>query len=137
MNLQKEMTDAVKRLVRDGFMDDRNQKQKSRILWILNHKSQAVLTGNQIIWSHETQEAIKESSMKGDSLYVWYEILIKQLKNLTEQIQSGFKDPIYHKISVALITADVHNRDVVMNLISNEVESIHDFTWQQQLKYSI
>lgn len=47
------------------------------------------------------------------------------------------KDPIYHKIAVALITADVHNRDIVSNLIANEIESIHDFAWQQQLKYSI
>ncbi len=34
-----------------------------------------------------------------------------------------------------MITADVHNRDIVLNLIQNEVESLHDFNWQQQLKY--
>ena len=83
MNLQKEMVDSIKRLVREGFSDYTNQKQKTRILWILNHKSQAVLTDNQIIWSHETQEAIKEQAVKTDSLYSWYEILIKQLKTLT------------------------------------------------------
>jgi len=59
MNMQKEMVDCVKKLVREGYGDRVNQKQKTRILWILNHKSQAVTTGNQIFWSHETQEAIK------------------------------------------------------------------------------
>ena len=57
--------------------------------------------------------------MKSDSLYGWYEMLVKQLKTLTELIQSGLRDPIYHKIAVALITADVHNRDIVANLIAN------------------
>lgn len=46
------MVDCVKKLVREGFVDRVNQKQKTRILWILNHKSQAVTTGNQILWSN-------------------------------------------------------------------------------------
>ena len=71
------------------------------------------------MWSNETQEAIKEVSVRSDSLYAWYEILVKQLKTLTELIQTGLKDPIYHKIAVALITADVHNRDIISNLIAN------------------
>ena len=53
---------------------------------------------------------------------------------MTELIRTELK-PLYHKIIIALITADVHNRDIILNLISNEVESIHDFSWQQQLKY--
>lgn len=64
----------------------------------------------------------------------WYDLLIKQLKQLTELIRTDLK-PLYHKIAVALITADVHNRDIVLNLITQEVESIHDFPWQQQLRY--
>jgi hypothetical protein len=52
MNMQKEMVDCIKKLVREGHADRVNQKQKSRILWILNHKSQAVTTGNQILWSN-------------------------------------------------------------------------------------
>lgn len=51
MNMQKEMVDCIKKLVREGCSDRVNQKQKTRILWILNHKSQAVTTGNQILWS--------------------------------------------------------------------------------------
>jgi hypothetical protein len=51
-NMQKEMFDCIKKLVREGHSDRVNVKQKSRIQWILNHKSQAVTTGNQILWSH-------------------------------------------------------------------------------------
>jgi hypothetical protein len=49
------MFDCVKKLVREGNSDRVNQKQKTRILWILNHNSQAITTANQILWSHETQ----------------------------------------------------------------------------------
>lgn len=72
MALQKEMVDMVKKIIREGYQDSVNQKQKTRILWILNHKSQSVTTCNQILWSHETQEAIRDVSSKSDSLYCWY-----------------------------------------------------------------
>ncbi len=82
-NLQKEMIETMKRIVRDGNKDFVNAVQKTRVQWILNHKSQAVLTDNQIIWTNETQEAIKEQGVKRDSVTSWYELLIKQLTQLT------------------------------------------------------
>lgn len=73
----------MKRIVRDGNKDFVNAVQKTRILWILNHKSQAVLTDNQIIWTNETQQAIKEQAVRRDSIGQWYELLVKQLQQLT------------------------------------------------------
>lgn len=34
------------------------------------------------------------------------------------------------KAVVALITQDVHYRDIIEDLIKDEVESYHDFKWQ-------
>lgn len=45
----------MKRMIRDGYKNYMNSVQKTRQLWILNHKSQAVSTGNQIIWCNITQ----------------------------------------------------------------------------------
>jgi dynein heavy chain len=36
---------------------------------------------------------------------------------------------IKRKILVSLITVDVHNRDIVDNLIESNVESTNDFSW--------
>jgi dynein heavy chain len=36
---------------------------------------------------------------------------------------------------VALITADVHNRDVVGTLVQKGISSTSDFSWQQQLRF--
>jgi dynein heavy chain len=49
------MIETIKRLIRDGNKDYVNAVQKTRVQWILNHKSQAVMTDNQIIWCNETQ----------------------------------------------------------------------------------
>jgi dynein heavy chain len=36
---------------------------------------------------------------------------------------------------VALITTDVHNRDVVTSLLASGVSSVSDFGWQMQLRF--
>jgi dynein heavy chain, axonemal len=47
----------------------------------------------------------------------------------------GNLDSIRRKVIVALITCDVHARDIVENLMKEQVSSIQDFLWQQQLRY--
>ena len=36
---------------------------------------------------------------------------------------------------VSLITLDVHNRDVVTEMVKAKVQSMNDFKWQSQLRY--
>lgn len=36
---------------------------------------------------------------------------------------------------MALVTTDVHARDIVEGLLKENVSSIYDFGWQQQLRY--
>jgi dynein heavy chain, axonemal len=42
----------------------------------------------------------------------------------------GDLSSIERKIIVALITTDVHNRDIIEKLANNEVETVQDFLWQ-------
>ena len=53
---------------------------------------------------------------------------------MTEHIRNGLNS-IQHKIIVALITLDVHARDIIDNLVSENVSSTQDFNWLQQLRY--
>ncbi|CAM6005249.1 unnamed protein product [Sphagnum balticum] len=39
------------------------------------------------------------------------------------------------QVIVALITIEVHNRDIVDSLNKAQCESLNDFLWQQQLRY--
>ena len=69
-----------------------------------------------------------------DALNEWKEVNVKQLKELTFLVR-GQLTSLQRKIIVALVTTDVHARDIVENLAKEQVQNIQDFGWQQQLRY--
>ena len=52
-----------------------------------------------------------------------------QLNQLIELVR-GKLDSIRLKIAVALITTDVHARDIIEDLVKESVSSTNDFLWQ-------
>ena len=51
-------------------------------------------------------------------------------------LQVGGELPKLHrKVFCALITGDVHNRDIVTDMVKEKVDSPHSFTWQMQLRF--
>ena len=62
------------------------------------------------------------------SLKEFFSINELQLQQLTELISSPLTS-LQRKIIVALVTTDVHARDIVENLMVEGVTSIHDFLW--------
>ena len=61
-------------------------------------------------------------------------VLKQQLNELTALIRSDLT-VIRRKILVALITQEVHQRDIVQKLFEQKVQTCLDFSWQQQLRY--
>jgi len=70
-----------------------------------------------------------------DALLDWYQRNLQQLSQLTELIKTDLT-PIRRKIIVALITTDVHARDIIELLKNENVSSTTDFLWQKQLRYA-
>jgi dynein heavy chain len=68
------------------------------------------------------------------ALQEWYDLNETQLGHLTELVR-GKLNSLQRKIIVALITTDVHARDIIEDLQKSNVTSIYDFSWQQQLRY--
>ena len=52
-----------------------------------------------------------------------------QLAQLTELVR-GKLTSLQRKIIVALVTTDVHARDIVEGLMKDNVSSVYDFGWQ-------
>ena len=69
-----------------------------------------------------------------EALKEWHEQNEKDLKNLTYLV-CGKLDDLEREILKALITQDVHARDIVDELTKDNVQSIYDFNWQKQLRY--
>lgn len=64
-----------------------------------------------------------------------HQTMIQELQQLTLLIQNPALDSIKRKVIVALMTTDVHWRDIVDKLAAENVESLSDFNWQMQLRY--
>ena len=60
----------------------------------------------------------------------WYDLNVSQLSELIALIITDLK-PLERNIIVALVTTDVHARDVVDELKEAGVNSIADFLWQK------
>ena len=68
------------------------------------------------------------------ALQDWLDDNNKQLKDLTKLVQGKLED-LQRKIIVALVTTDVHARDIVEQMKDEQVNSVYDFNWQKQLRY--
>lgn len=53
----------------------------------------------------------------------------KEISYLIDLVR-GNLDSVRRKIIVALVTTDVHARDIIENLRNEKVESLQDFNWQ-------
>jgi len=90
-----------------------------------------VLCVSQIYWTSEVHEAIKFGP-KG--LQSYWEKLKEQLLGIVALVRGKLTKQ--QRITLgALVTIDVHARDVVLDMVDKKVSSEHDFNWLSQLRY--
>ena len=99
----------------------------------MSHPGQIVGTVAQIMWTRGTEAAIAAPD-SAKALAAWRQRLLRDLQDLTALVRHELS-PLQRRIAVALVTTDVHNRDVVNTLRDTRVHSLSNFTWQQQLRY--
>ena len=133
-NLQKIMAERIKREIRIGLTNFFQNVQKTRNEWILNHPGQVVSVVSSISWCLSTEEAIIQQFDKVGILNEWYNLNLDQLFQLTQLIRKNLSS-LHRKIVVALLTTEVHSRDILENLFQEEIQNINEFVWQKQLRY--
>lgn len=67
-------------------------------------------------------------------LEVFVQVNLRNLSDLTRLVR-GDLSKLHRKVLVALMTIDVHARDIVNDLIQENVRDANDFMWQMQLRY--
>ena len=133
-SVQRSMYDIIQKLLKDGLNEYTEARFKTRNDWVLNHHGQVVSVICHVIWCWSTQDAIADMVNNPDSLEDCYNLNLDQLGKLTELVRTNITS-LQRKIVVALITQDVHARDIVEKLKTEQVDSQSHFTWQQQLRY--
>lgn len=129
--VQEEMKFTIGRKLKLG---NGSYSEAGRKDWVLAHPGQIVATMAQVFWCSGTEDSINEMANDPLSLQTHFENQESALANLTAHVRSNLSD-LQRCVIVALITTDVHARDIVEELKQENVQSVYDFNWQKQLRY--
>lgn len=88
-----------------------------------------------INWTDSVEMAISEMEDDPFALGALHDQSVTNLSQLVELIRGSEISAVRRKILVALITQEVHSRDIIEELTNLGVDSTQDFTWQQCLRY--
>ncbi|KAF4078180.1 hypothetical protein AMELA_G00196410 [Ameiurus melas] len=127
-----QVEDMMLRSVKDVIKRARMAYPESkRSQWVCDWPGQVVLCTSQIYWTLEVHDAIR-SGING--LKNYYDQLQSQLNDIVELVRGKLPKQTRTTLG-ALVTIDVHARDVVMEMIQKGVSCDTDFQWLAQLRY--
>ncbi|KAG5504844.1 hypothetical protein GH5_05475 [Leishmania sp. Ghana 2012 LV757] len=113
--------------------------------WVGQHEGQALITAACMNWTFQTEIAIAEYSelhrnglslarRKPSPLYKVY----KKWKSLIRKYCQMVREPqsrLQRNKLVALVTIEVHSRDILRHLLAHRVHLLEDFEWSRQLRF--
>ncbi|XP_019508320.1 PREDICTED: dynein heavy chain 12, axonemal [Hipposideros armiger] len=127
-----QVEDLMLRSIRDVIAASRlAYPESARRNWVREWPGQVVLCVSQMFWTSETQEVISGGT---EALKKYYKELQSQLNDIVELVRGKLSKQTRTTLG-ALVTIDVHARDVVMDMIDMGVSQDTDFQWLAQLRY--
>ena len=106
--------------------------------WVKEYHGQMLITAGQIIWTAECEKALGDSEGFGGGGKAGLKLLKKKwvsyLNKLTFVTRSRLNKIERNKV-VALITIEVHARDVIEKLAKMGCQGSSDFNWVSQLRF--
>ncbi|KAI9530578.1 hypothetical protein NQZ68_000068 [Dissostichus eleginoides] len=127
-----QVEDLMLRSVRDVVARSRlDYAETARSQWVKEWPGQVVLCTSQIYWTLEVHEAIRSGA---DGLKNYSQQIQNQLTDIVELVRGQLPKQTRTTLG-ALVTIDVHARDVVLELIEKGVSNETDFQWLAQLRY--
>ncbi|XP_064174621.1 dynein axonemal heavy chain 6 isoform X1 [Anguilla rostrata] len=130
--VEEAMFSSLRRLTKASIADYQN---KPRVEWVVaGHPSQVVLTVSQLMWCRDMDNCLEGDHDHFEALQEFEVINVERLNNLAALVR-GQLPSLHRNIITALITVDVHARDIVTDLVKQKVDSGSNFEWQRQLRY--
>ena len=112
-----------------------NMKKAKRDKWLRDWPGMLLITAGLISWTTDCTKALQEIE-NGDKLAM--KTLKKKQMSGLKKLADLVKTPlgkVDRKKLIALITIEVHSRDVIERMIKGHCESITAFEWLSQLRY--
>ncbi|XP_074405907.1 dynein axonemal heavy chain 12 [Zonotrichia albicollis] len=127
-----QVEDVMLRTVRDVIARSRMAYlETERKHWVLEWPGQVVLCVSQMYWTSEVHEVLLHGSQ---GLKGYYDALQLQLNDIVELVRGKLSKQTRITLG-ALVTLDVHARDVIKEMIGSGVQNETDFQWLAQLRY--
>jgi dynein heavy chain len=106
-----------------------DRQARPRLEFTVSWPGQVVLCVNQLVWVEYSETAIQEGKVRelGEKFHA-------ELLETVEMVR-GDLTKLQRKTFGAMVTMDVHNRDVIIELGKLGIEKITDFDWLSQLRY--
>lgn len=105
----------------------------SRIQWIIKWPQMVILCISQIYWAINVETCLQKKHLNG--LKALFETLQNNINDIVGLIRSKDITNLNRITLRSLIVLDVHAKDIVEDLIRQNIVSIDDFEWLAQLRY--
>ena len=131
--LNKKRTSMLK-LLEECCSDLKVTKQNE---WVPKWQGQLLITSGAIAWTKRCERALEliTSGKDKHSLRSVRKRQVSFLRHLTEMVRSGDIDDTNRSKVVALITTEIHNRDVIEKMLRSCCQDPDDFIWRSQLRF--
>ncbi|KAI9188053.1 hypothetical protein H9P43_002444 [Blastocladiella emersonii ATCC 22665] len=110
-------------------------KKSKRDKWLTDWPGQLLILSGQISWTADCVKALTDME-KGErhALKDLKKKQISMLKKLADLVRTNLSK-VDRKKLIALITTEVHSRDVIERMCKNNLESVNAFEWLSQLRF--
>ena len=115
--VEEAMFSSLRRLVKASIADF---EQKPREEWVLCHASQVILSVSQIMWCRDVTEILESDSNRLELMEVFERKNYSDLNKLAAIVR-GELPKLARATLCALITIDVHGRDMITEMVHKEV----------------
>nr|XP_015200901.1 PREDICTED: dynein heavy chain 6, axonemal [Lepisosteus oculatus] len=131
--VEEAMFSSLRRLSKAAIADYQN---RPRVEWVVaGHPSQVVLTISQLMWCRDLTNCLEGDDHNHFEALTEFENVNFERLNALAGLVRGYLPKLHRNIITALITIDVHARDIVTDLVKEKVDSSSNFEWQRQLRY--
>ncbi|XP_044299896.1 dynein axonemal heavy chain 6 isoform X2 [Varanus komodoensis] len=131
--VEEAMFTSLRRLSKAAIAD---YQTKERVEWVVaGHPSQVVLTISQLMWCRDLTQCLEGDDHDHLETLEAFENENFDRLNALASLVRGILPKLHRNIITALITIDVHARDIVTELVYQKVDSVDNFDWQRQLRY--
>jgi len=139
LDIEKVMIETLIKITKDSMADTKIP----RTSWVQKWPGQIVLSVNMMRWTHGAELAIAQQQLQkkeraargalsGLKEYIGY--LEKDISDIVDLVRQDLSEIARLTLS-ALVTLDVHGKDVIVELARNDCSNVFEFQWISQLRY--